>query len=42
MGKTIGITGVVGFMGSHLRGHLRREKDVEVPYFKDEYFNSRG
>lgn len=37
--KTIGITGMVGFMGSHLRDRLKREKDVVVPPFADSFFD---
>jgi UDP-2-acetamido-2,6-beta-L-arabino-hexul-4-ose reductase len=39
MKKKIVITGVVGFMGSHLRDRLSREKDVEVPSFEDSHFS---
>ena len=39
MNKTkIGITGIGGFVGSHLKGRLLREKDVEVLAFEDSYF----
>jgi UDP-2-acetamido-2,6-beta-L-arabino-hexul-4-ose reductase len=35
---TVGITGVAGFIGSHLRNRLSREKDVIVPPFEDGFF----
>jgi len=37
--RRIVITGLVGFMGSHLRDRLSREQDIEVPAFEDEYFS---
>ncbi len=37
--KKIVITGLVGFMGSHLRDRLSREQDIEVPPFEDAYFS---
>jgi UDP-2-acetamido-2,6-beta-L-arabino-hexul-4-ose reductase len=37
--RKIVITGLIGFMGSHLRDRLSREQDVEVPPFEDEYFS---
>jgi UDP-2-acetamido-2,6-beta-L-arabino-hexul-4-ose reductase len=39
MKRKIVITGVVGFMGSHLLDRLSREQDVEVPPFEDAYFS---
>jgi len=39
MKKKIVITGVVGFMGSHLRDRFSREQDVEVPSFEDAWFS---
>lgn len=39
MKRKIVITGVVGFIGSHLRDRLSREQDVEVPSFEDVYFS---
>ena len=39
MKKKIVITGVVGFMGSHLRDRFSREQDVEVPPFEDAWFS---
>jgi UDP-2-acetamido-2,6-beta-L-arabino-hexul-4-ose reductase len=39
MGKTrIGITGIDGFVGSHLRDRLSREDNIEVLAFEDSYF----
>ena len=37
--KKVVITGIIGFMGSHLRDRLSREKDIEVPSFEDAYFS---
>lgn len=37
--KKIVITGLVGFVGSHLRDRLSREQDIEVPLFEDAYFS---
>jgi UDP-2-acetamido-2,6-beta-L-arabino-hexul-4-ose reductase len=39
MKKKVVITGLVGFMGSHLRDRLSREQDVLVPPFEDAYFS---
>ncbi|KPK41023.1 MAG: hypothetical protein AMJ65_10170, partial [Phycisphaerae bacterium SG8_4] len=40
MNKTrVGITGIDGFVGSHLRDRLSREDDIEVPAFEDSYFD---
>jgi UDP-2-acetamido-2,6-beta-L-arabino-hexul-4-ose reductase len=39
MKKKVVITGIVGFMGSHLRDRLAREQDIEVPPFADAYFS---
>ncbi|MHC4131441.1 MAG: polysaccharide biosynthesis C-terminal domain-containing protein [Planctomycetota bacterium] len=36
---TVGITGMIGFMGSHLRDRLVREENISVPTFEDEFFN---
>lgn len=35
---TIGITGMVGFVGSHTRDRLRQEKTIIVPDFEDAFF----
>lgn len=35
----VGITGMSGFMGSHLRDRLKREEDITVLPFEDEYFS---
>ena len=37
--RKVVITGVVGFMGSHLRDRLSREQDIEVLPFEDAFFN---
>jgi UDP-2-acetamido-2,6-beta-L-arabino-hexul-4-ose reductase len=39
MKRKIVITGVIGFMGSHLRDRLSREENIEVPIFEDAYFS---
>ena len=39
MKRKIAITGLVGFMGSHLRDRFSREQDVEVPSFEDAWFS---
>ena len=40
MGKlNVGITGMTGFMGSHLKDRLKQEKDVDVPNFEDNFFD---
>ncbi len=36
----IGITGMAGFIGTHLRDRLMREKDIEVLPFEDAYFDN--
>ena len=36
--KTIGITGMAGFVGSHLRDRLEREERFEVLPFEDSYY----
>ena len=36
---TVGITGMVGFVGSHLRDRLRQEENVSVPDFEDNFFD---
>ncbi|MFC1504027.1 NAD-dependent epimerase/dehydratase family protein [Spirochaetota bacterium] len=41
MKKKIGITGQVGFIGTHLANHIQRvEKEYELLPFKDNYFTS--
>ncbi|MFH1746088.1 MAG: NAD-dependent epimerase/dehydratase family protein [Planctomycetota bacterium] len=35
----VGITGLIGFVGTHLRDRLAREEDIVVPPFEDEYFD---
>lgn len=35
----VGITGMIGFMGSHLRDRLKQEKDINVPNFEDLFFD---
>ena len=37
---TVGITGMVGFVGSHLRDRLAREEGVDVLSFEDEYYEN--
>jgi UDP-2-acetamido-2,6-beta-L-arabino-hexul-4-ose reductase len=37
--KTIGITGMPGFVGSHLRDRLKREEDFEVLPYEDRYYD---
>ena len=40
MGKlNVGITGMVGFMGSHLRDRLKQEEDIDVQDFEDIFFD---
>jgi UDP-2-acetamido-2,6-beta-L-arabino-hexul-4-ose reductase len=39
MKKKIVITGLIGFMGSHLRDRFCREQDIEVPSFEDAWFS---
>lgn len=36
---TIGITGMVGFIGSHLRDRLRQKETINVPDFEDAFFD---
>ena len=36
----IGITGMAGFVGSHLRDKLKQHKDIEVLPFEDSYYNN--
>ena len=38
--KTIGITGMAGFVGSHLRDRLAREERFEVLPFEDSYYEN--
>jgi UDP-2-acetamido-2,6-beta-L-arabino-hexul-4-ose reductase len=38
--KTIGITGMAGFVGSHLRDRLAREKDVELMPYDDSFYEN--
>jgi UDP-2-acetamido-2,6-beta-L-arabino-hexul-4-ose reductase len=40
MTKKIGITGMAGFVGTHFRDRLAREKDFEVLPFEDNYFDN--
>lgn len=40
MTKKIGITGLSGFVGTHLKDRLSREKDIEVLPFEDSYYDS--
>ncbi|HUS96566.1 MAG TPA: NAD-dependent epimerase/dehydratase family protein, partial [Hyphomicrobiaceae bacterium] len=35
----VGITGMIGFVGSHLRDRLLREEDVSIEPFEDSYFD---
>jgi UDP-2-acetamido-2,6-beta-L-arabino-hexul-4-ose reductase len=39
MKRKIVITGLIGFIGSHLKDRLSREKDIEVPLFEDDFFS---
>lgn len=39
MKKKVVITGLIGFMGSHLKNRLSREQDIEVPPFEDVFFS---
>ena len=39
--KTIGITGMAGFVGSHLRDRLAREKDIELMPYNDSFYDNR-
>jgi len=36
----VGITGMVGFVGSHLRDNLKQHKDIEVLPFEDSYYQN--
>jgi UDP-2-acetamido-2,6-beta-L-arabino-hexul-4-ose reductase len=38
--KTIGITGMAGFVGSHLRDRLIREKDFELLPYNDSFYDN--
>ncbi|HML73236.1 MAG TPA: NAD-dependent epimerase/dehydratase family protein [Anaerohalosphaeraceae bacterium] len=38
--KRIGITGLAGFMGTHLKDRLSREKEMEVLPFEDSFFDN--
>ncbi len=38
---TVGITGMVGFIGSHLYNRLKREEGIFVPPFEDDFFSDR-
>ena len=38
--KVVGITGMIGFVGSHLRDRLSREEGIEVLPFEDEYYEN--
>ena len=38
--KTIGITGMAGFVGSHLRDRLAREKDFELLPYDDSFYEN--
>ena len=38
--KVVGITGMAGFVGTHLRNRLSREDDVEVLPFEDDYYDN--
>jgi len=38
--KRIGITGMAGFVGSHLQSSLKVKEDIEVLPFEDAYYNS--
>ena len=40
MAKRIGITGMAGFVGTHVRDRLIREQDFEVLPFGDNYFDN--
>lgn len=40
MAKRIGITGMSGFVGTHLRDRLKREKDVEILPYEDSYYDN--
>jgi UDP-2-acetamido-2,6-beta-L-arabino-hexul-4-ose reductase len=36
----VGITGMAGFVGSHLRDNLKQHKDIEVLPFEDSYYQN--
>jgi UDP-2-acetamido-2,6-beta-L-arabino-hexul-4-ose reductase len=38
--KKIGITGMVGFVGTHLKDRLAREKEIEVLPYDDNYYEN--
>jgi UDP-2-acetamido-2,6-beta-L-arabino-hexul-4-ose reductase len=38
--KKIGITGMAGFVGSHLRDHLNTKENIEVLPFEDGYYDN--
>jgi UDP-2-acetamido-2,6-beta-L-arabino-hexul-4-ose reductase len=38
--KTIGITGMAGFVGSHLRDRLFKEKDIELLSYNDSFYEN--
>jgi len=38
--KKIGITGLVGFVGTHLKDRLSREKDIEVLPYDDNFYEN--
>lgn len=40
MTKKIGITGMSGFVGTHLRDRLTREKDIKILAFEDSYYDN--
>jgi UDP-2-acetamido-2,6-beta-L-arabino-hexul-4-ose reductase len=42
MAKRIGITGMAGFVGAHLRDRLSREQDFEILPFEDNYFDNHA
>jgi len=39
MSMKVGITGMAGFVGTHLRDRLAREEDIEVLDFEDRYYD---
>ncbi|MCE5187381.1 MAG: NAD-dependent epimerase/dehydratase family protein [Planctomycetaceae bacterium] len=39
MSIRVGITGMIGFVGTHLRDRLAREKDIEVLPFEDSFYD---
>ena len=40
MAKKIGITGMAGFVGTHLRDRLAREKSFEILPYDDSYYDN--